>query len=322
MTDIDPDTSPASTAPIVTRRARPDELAAIAPIFRHADRDYADLPDGAPNAAAVDAAALADLRVLAAHPDGVWVAERDGSVVGFAAAAIRGRLWHLAYLFVEPTAQGHGVGGALAQAIHTAGAAAGCDVFTTEPSADDRALRCYFRLGMLPRPPAALLRARSPLFPPLLRDDGLEAMPLAADDDSQLETLGDLDALTRGGRRPEDLRRWLRDGGRGALLLRRETGAPAGYAVARPVDAGVWRLGPVAAVDAAAFALVLERALAMAGSVPAPHAIWLADVPGENHGALRRLLAAGFAPIRLAPLLASGPTGRWDAYLFGDLDVL
>src|SRR4029079_16794218 len=46
-------------------------------------------------------------------PEGLWVAEANGEMVGFALSWVCGDLWFLAELFVSPGHQGHGVGNAL-----------------------------------------------------------------------------------------------------------------------------------------------------------------------------------------------------------------
>src|SRR5215471_1742267 len=46
-------------------------------------------------------------------PDGLWVAEADGEIVGFAFSWVCGDLWFLAELFVAPSQQGRGVGNEL-----------------------------------------------------------------------------------------------------------------------------------------------------------------------------------------------------------------
>ena len=46
-------------------------------------------------------------------PDGLWVAEADGEIVGFALSWVCGDLWFLAELFVAPGHQGRGVGNEL-----------------------------------------------------------------------------------------------------------------------------------------------------------------------------------------------------------------
>lgn len=324
-----PDTAPArendATAlpAVAIRAARAADLPIAAPIYRHADADDRHVADGSPEGAELDAAVLADLEVLLAGPPGsVQVAEIGGVLAGFAGASIVGRHWHLVYLFVEPAHQGRGVGGRLLAAVHRAGVEAGCAAFTTEPSADPRALTAYFRLGMLPRPPAVRLSATDPSFPAPRWDDEFGAIPVGAEDGALLETIGDIDAVVRGGRRPHEHRRWLAAGGSAFLFQRRGHDAPAGYVVIQREEHRRWRLGPAAAMDAELVPAITARALVAASSLHRPGDRWRLDLPGENHAALPPLLAAGFRPERLSPLLASAPIGRWDRYVFAGLDQL
>lgn len=285
------------------RPAHRRDLPLLGAIFRAADADFAHLADAdSPEARAVDAEVAADVGLsLDAHPADAWVAAAGDRIIGFAAATVRGRHWHLTYLFVRPEWQGRGLGGRLLAALHTAARRRGCDVFTTEPSADARGLRSYLKLGMLPAPPALLLDATDPVFPPLLWQDGLEATALSADDEASLNTVGDIDIAVRGVRRPEDIRRWLSEGATGLLLLDRRSAVPVGYLLLRGEYPGIWRFGPAAAIDPTRTAALIARALHAAAVPP--------------------LLAAGFRPTRLAPLLATAPIGRWDRYVFGDLDL-
>ena len=46
-------------------------------------------------------------------PDGLWVAEADGEMLGFAFSWVCGDLWFLAELFVSPGQQGRGIGNEL-----------------------------------------------------------------------------------------------------------------------------------------------------------------------------------------------------------------
>jgi GNAT superfamily N-acetyltransferase len=48
-------------------------------------------------------------------PDGLWVAEDGGDILGFAWSWVSGDVWFLAQLFVDPARQGHGIGNELLQ---------------------------------------------------------------------------------------------------------------------------------------------------------------------------------------------------------------
>ena len=317
------------TATDVTYRpARPDELAAAARVYVRADDELdhrlhgRSLREPAAPGAAEEEAAQADLALF--HGEGadrVWVAVRGAEVVGVAAAAIRERHWHLVYLFVLPEAQGQGIGRALLERCHAAGIAAGCDLFSLQPSDDPKALTRYLALGLAPRPPSIDLRAAAPAFPRVAWDDGLEPLSLRPDDEAALVTVGDIDRAVRGVRRLDDLRRWLTEGATGVLLARRDTGAPAGYFLVDDHDPP-GRIGPVAAIDDDRFAAVLGRALAAAGECSRVNLPWRVDVPGENRAAIAPLFAAGFRPRRLAHFFASAPIGRFDRYVLHDEDLL
>ena len=118
-------------------------------------------------------------------PRQVWVADEDGRIAGVAAAARRGKHWHLTYLFVRPERQARGIGGALLQQIHQVGLDAGCTVFTLHASDDPRALTRYYRLGLAPGPPHVVWTASNPGFPQLDLGSALEAIPLRLGDDAR-----------------------------------------------------------------------------------------------------------------------------------------
>src|ERR1700693_3807360 len=117
-------------------------------------------PSDLPGAAAVSAAAFdVDLtddagarrwseRIaypLTLDPDGAFVAERDGRIIGVAQALRRERLWCLSLLTVEPSVQSAGAGRALLHGAlrYDEGTDAGLIVSSNDP----RALRLYAQVG-------------------------------------------------------------------------------------------------------------------------------------------------------------------------------
>ena len=76
-------------------------------------------------------------------PDGAWVAEQDGAVVGCALALVREGMWFLSLLMVEPSQQGQGIGRALLNASLTTATDRSWILATDDPAA----LRRYQRAG-------------------------------------------------------------------------------------------------------------------------------------------------------------------------------
>lgn len=298
---------------LTIRQATAADLPAAARVFALADQSPEDEANG-----------LADLRLF--HEDDprqVLVAERAGEVAGMAIAAFRERHFHLVYLFVLPEAQSGGIGSALLAAALAAGREAGCTILTTESSGDPRAMTAYLRAGMLPAPALVELGAPEPRFPPARWQDGLEARPLAPDDDALLATATDIDRLVRGAPRERDLRRWLASGDVGVVLFDRASAVPVGYAMARPLtERGHGWFGPVAVLDPARAADVVARGLALAATLHSPGLEWRTVVPGQNRVAIASLLDAGFRVTRFGRFLWSEPLGAWDQYLPHDWDLL
>jgi len=97
--------------PLVFRPARADELPRAEELVVRSINDLSERHGFGP---------MATLRPpdfqlfsLKDDADGLWVAEADGQIVGFALSWVCGDLWFLAELFVAPGHQGHGVGNEL-----------------------------------------------------------------------------------------------------------------------------------------------------------------------------------------------------------------
>jgi predicted N-acetyltransferase YhbS len=234
---------------------------------------------------------------LGTDPDGAFVAELDGQVVGVAEAVVRERLWVLSLFAVRPGLQSAGAGRALLEPAVAYGHDADAGLIVS--SNDPRALRLYAGFGFALHP---TLRADGQVderaLPPNhggVREDG------AGDD---LESLASLTRSVRGAPYTSELGYALERGGR---LLRLED---RGYAVVDR-DGSLWLL--VSRDDEAARAL-LSAALAMAdGSV---RVRW---ITGAQQWAIETLVQARLelaaygalcvrgAPGPLRPFLPSAP---------------
>ena len=114
-------------------------------------------------------------------PDGAFVAEFDGRVIGVAEAIVRERLWCLSMLAVEPGIQSGGAGRALLERALAYGRATEAGLLVS--SNDPRALRLYADSGFALHPTfeaeGIVDRRRLPRQNGAIRDDGgtdLEAL--------------------------------------------------------------------------------------------------------------------------------------------------
>ncbi len=183
----------------------------------------------------------------------------------------------LSDLFVDPVAQGRGVGRAL---LEVAFAAPGPRA--TFASADPRALPLYIRFGLLPRWPNLYLGGRTdalPETPPELRVE-------LAEDPSQVAALF---RSIRGQDREADARYWLGlPGGTGVIVRTGSWVAAVGVARDRRTGPGRWldRLAIAAGADPLTVIPVVLRAVA-------PEDFVGASIQGPNP-CVALLLRAGF----------------------------
>jgi len=118
-----------------------------------------------------DAGPLVRMRHLAAtDPEGVWVAEAAGRVVGCAQAILREGIWGLSLFVVDPAHQGTGLGRQLMERALAYGAGARGGLILSSP--DERAMAFYARAGFDLRPAVDLKGtvARPPAPPAAVRE--------------------------------------------------------------------------------------------------------------------------------------------------------
>ena len=231
---------------------------------------------------------------LSTDPEGAFLAERDGTVVGVAQAIVRERLWCLSLLAVDPRAQTSGTGRALLERALAYGSEATSGLIPC--SSDPRALRLYALSGfsVLPSFDAAgvLDRGSLPRPDPRIREGG----------HADLEALAAISREVRGAPHTLELAFAL-DGG--ARLLRL---ADRGFAVASP-GRGIWLL---AAHDEAAATALLWSALALVGESERPQVRW---ITGEQQWAVDVVLRAGLRLVPAAALCVRGRPGTLRPFL-------
>jgi GNAT superfamily N-acetyltransferase len=229
----------------------------------------------------------------ATDPEGCWVAELDGDVVGVALALVRDDVWGLSLFGVAPGLQGQGIGGPLlAASLRYAEGRRGAIILS---STDPRAMRRYFRSGFAVRPCLAaageINRARLPAGLRARRGD------LAAD----AEVLEAASRHVRTASHLPDLEAML--GGGGELLVVDGRG----FAVHREGSPVL-----VAAIDDAAARDLLWSCLA-AG--PAGGAVHIDFVTAGNDWAIDVALDAGLSLSPDGPVFVRGEVGPLAPYL-------
>jgi predicted N-acetyltransferase YhbS len=241
-------------------------------------------------------AARGRLRVAhlqATDPQGAWVAEQDGRVVGVALALMRERLWGLSLLAVVPELQGMGIGGRLlAAALSYAQADDGGIILS---STDPRAMRRYHRAGFAARPALDAAgqanRGRVPA--------GLRSRP--GEPDADMDTIHAASRHVRGASHARDIPAMLAADAQLLVLDGR------GYAVHREGSPAL-----LAALDDEAARDLLWSCLAAA----APGAPVHIDLITEgNDWALQVALDAGLALSPGGPVFVRGRTGAQRPYL-------
>jgi ribosomal protein S18 acetylase RimI-like enzyme len=232
--------------------------------------------------------------LVGTDPDGGFVAERDGRMVGVAQAMRRERLWCLSLLAVSPELQSGGAGRELL--AQTLGYGAGTDAGLIVSSNDPRALRVYALAGFSLHP---TLQAEGPIDRRALpRPD-----PAVREGDaSDLEGLAAISREVRGAPYTSELEFSL---GRGARLLRI---GDRGFAVT-DADHGVWQL---AARDEATANSLLWSALEGVHGAERPAVRW---ITGEQRWAIDVALQAGLRLGTYGALAVRGRPGRLWPYI-------
>ena len=291
--------------PLVVRSARADELARAEELVVRSINDLTVRHGFGPIAASrhpdFQAFCLRD------DPRGVWLAEDDGEIVGFALSWVCGRLWFLAELFVAPGHQGQGIGNELLDRTLR---------HATEAGASDRSLitfafnvvsqGLYVRHGLLPRVPVHLCSAERARLAAGVPGHTLRTTPIrrtAAD----LQMLRRLDMAALGVPREKHHAYLLGDTGMQGVFLE-DGGECVGYAYV----AATGHIGPLAVAHAHAMPAAFRTALALAISGEARQVS--AFVPGPSDALA---IAAGQGMRFTLPmvLMSAHDSGDWTRYL-------
>jgi ribosomal protein S18 acetylase RimI-like enzyme len=166
---------------------------------------------------------------LSDDPEGVWVAEADGDMVGFALSWACDDLWFLAELFVAPGRQGLGLGHELLARTFEHAKKTGAtnkSLITFTFNVVSQGL--YIQHGMSPRLPLYMVSVARDALLTRPQDDKLCSIPIEPTG-SHLKTLAQIDVSALGISREKHHRYLLSEGAMKGVLLH-DRGDCIGYA--------------------------------------------------------------------------------------------
>lgn len=249
----------------------------------------------------------AQRHLLHTDPGGAWVAELNGVVIGYSMALVRGEIWYLSQLFVQPDQHGHGIGRELLGRAQAYGGEQGARVFSVVATTSPAAHALYMRAGMLAI--GVGYRMSGPLAP-------LKELTAQGDDVTSAEGRDDdiaaLDREVFGAERRQDHAYYLdaaaRSGAESSFALIRG-GELRGYCYA-VADSGF--IAPMAAYEP-------EDQRQLLGAA----ATWLSQqgvstgnlfVLSQNRTLMCALIDRGWRHSRWSYLLTSAPFAQFDRY--------
>jgi GNAT superfamily N-acetyltransferase len=239
-------------------------------------------------------------------PDGLWIAEDAGRVVGLGFSWVCGKFWFLADLFILPEYQGQGVGGELlGRTLEHA----------KMNDAENRALitfaynrtsiGLYVKHGLFPREPLYTVAAARAVLAARVAEE----FPWVALDGSrsQAAALSRIDEACLGFSREKHHRYLLSDGTVSGVLFE-DDGDPVGYAYISSEG----HIGPLAVATRSAVGPAFRTALALAVNCGAKEVS--AFLPGANEPGMSVALTQGMRLGRTMVLLSAKAFGDWTKY--------
>lgn len=241
-------------------------------------------------------------------PEGLWVAEDAGELVGFAFSWACDDVWFLAQLFVSPDRQGCGIGPALLERIlaHAQTSKARIKALITF-AFNTVSQGLYMRHGLFPRCPIYNLQVTREALVHGLHGAGLPCVPIE-NTAPHLRALAEIDVATLGLSRAKHHRFLMtQDATRGFLF-------PAGDEFIGYAYVSDGHVGPLAVTHRTAVAAALRTALDLAATNCGAPCV-SAFVPGSSDAALTTALATGMRITTPMVLMATGDFGNWAQYL-------
>jgi ribosomal protein S18 acetylase RimI-like enzyme len=241
-------------------------------------------------------------------PDGLWVAEDTGELLGFGFSWVCGGLWFLAELFVSPGHQGRGIGNELlkrtldhAKKRGTTNRALITFTFNTVSQG------LYIRHGMFPRLPIYNFKVARELLMDRLKGAQLRYVPLE-DKASHLHSVAHIDERTLGVAREKHHRHLINDSGiRGVIFYAGDDCV--GYAYISPDG----HIGPLGVAEPEVLGAAFKAALHLAAKSGSSHVS--AFLPGTSDVALSIAVDHGMRITFPMMLVSTHDFGNWAQYL-------
>jgi ribosomal protein S18 acetylase RimI-like enzyme len=241
-------------------------------------------------------------------PDGLWIAEDGGDILGFAWSWVCGDVWFLAQLFVDPAQQGRGIGNELLKRIlehaRKSGAAHKALITFTFNRVSQG---LYIRHGLFPKMPiyffgAPREKVMAGLPEPALRSIAIE------DTTAQMKRLAEIDAHAVGVAREKHHRYLLNDPATTGVMLFAGSEC-VGYAYVGSNG----HVGPLAVTQTDVLGDAFTTALRLA--VNGASEKISAFLPGTCESALSLAVNHGMRITFPMLLMASSGYGDWTQYL-------
>jgi len=294
---------------ILYRRAGIDDLASVAEIYRRALEDVYKR-HGFPDEALLPHGANPFYTyILREEPEGFFVAEDSGRIVGAAFSWIRENLWFLSHLFILPEHQGKGIGrNLLARTLDYSRTNAVSTRCVITMAFNTSSVNLYLQNGMFPMQSIYLFASPGKQGVHLSHDESVSC-EYADPASLKSQVFNGIDRETLGFHRPAHHRYFIEDRQIPCLLFRDTSGDPAAYAYLWPDG----RIGPIAALREIPFEKVLRIAVDHASETAS---LLTMMIPGSNIKGIEAAIDLGFKVRLPYVLLSSRPFGFWGSYLF------
>jgi GNAT superfamily N-acetyltransferase len=241
-------------------------------------------------------------------PDGLWIAEEDDQILGFAWSWVCGDMWFLAQLFVSPGHQGRRIGNELIKrTLEHAEKANACNKVLITFTFNKVSQGLYIRHGLFPRFPIYSVGAAREHLVARLQVPQLGCSPLE-NDAASLQRLSLADRRVLGVSR-EKHHRYLAEDARTRGFNLHDGDDWVGYFY---VDVA-GHIGPLAVTQPKAVAIALRTALHRAAEIGSPHIS--AFLPGASEAALSTAMEHGMQIKFPMLLMSSHGFGAWAQYL-------